>query len=150
MAHVVVSTVIDRTPDEIWADVADIASHVSWMADATEIRFTSDQREGVGTSFECDTRVGPLRTTDVMEITAWEPGRRMGVRHAGMVTGTGEFTIRALEEAKSEFRWEEDLTFPWWLGGPVGELVGRPVLAAIWRRNLRRLKDRLERRSPTC
>ena len=144
MPHVVVSTVIERTPEEIWADVRDIGSHVHWMADAEEIRFTSEQREGVGTTFECDTKVGPLRTTDVMEITAWEEGGRMGVRHSGMVTGVGDFTITAIDDRRSEFRWEEDLTFPWWLGGRVGQFVARPILAMIWRRNLSRLRERLE------
>ena len=31
---VVVSTVIGRSPGEVWADVRDIASHVTWMQDA--------------------------------------------------------------------------------------------------------------------
>ncbi len=144
MAHVVVSTVIDSTPEEIWADVRNIASHVDWMADATEIRFTSEQREGIGTSFECDTKIGPLKTTDLMEITAWDDAERMGVRHTGMVTGVGDFTIRPLSPGRSEFRWEEDLTFPWWLGGPIGEFFGRPVLALVWTRNLKRLRERFE------
>jgi len=146
VALVVVSIEIDRTPEEIWADLRDIASHVHWMADAAEIRFTSERREGVGTVFECDTRVGPLRTTDVMEITSWEPAQRMGVRHKGVVTGEGEFLITSIGERRSEFRWEEDLVLPWWLGGRIGETVGRPVLAAIWRRNLTRLRERLEAR----
>ena len=144
MASVTVSVEIDRTPAEVWGDVRDIASHVDWMADATEIRFTSDRREGIGTTFECDTKIGPLTTVDVMEITAWDEARRMGVRHKGVVTGVGEFTIEELPNNRTEFRWAEDLTFPWWLGGPIGEFFGRPVLAAIWRRNLRRLKRRLE------
>ena len=90
---IVVATVIDATPAEVWADVRDIGSHVTWMQDAEAIRFVSEQREGPGTRFECDTRIGPLALTDVMEITAWEDERRMGVRHVGLVEGTGEFTL---------------------------------------------------------
>lgn len=33
---VVVSTTIERSPAEVWADVRDIASHVDWMQDAVE------------------------------------------------------------------------------------------------------------------
>ena len=59
------------------------------MADAESIRFLTEQTRGVGTRFECVTKVGPIRLTDRMEITEWEPGRSMGVRHDGLVTGTG-------------------------------------------------------------
>ncbi len=141
---VVVSTVIDRTPVEVWADVRAIASHVDWMQDAAEIRFLTEQREGEGTRFECDTKVGPFSLTDVMEITAWEDERRMGVRHVGLVEGTGEFTLTAVEPDRTEFRWEEDLKFPWFLGGPVGAFCARPVLRWVWKGNLKRLKARIE------
>ena len=75
----------------VWRRLADIADHVSWMADAASIRFTGDQRSGVGTTFECETRgSGPLRTLDLMEVTEW-PGPRhlVGMQHRGFVTGTG-------------------------------------------------------------
>ncbi len=141
---VVVSTVIDRSPAEVWADVRDIESHVTWMQDAAEIRFLGDQREGAGTRFECDTAVGPFKLTDVMEITAWEDEERMGVRHVGLVEGTGEFTLREQAPGRTEFRWEEDLSFPWFMGGRVGAFLARPVLRFVWKRNLARLKTRIE------
>lgn len=141
---VVVSTVIGRTPAQVWADVRDIGSHVTWMQDATEIRFVSDQTEGTGTTFECDTKIGPFSLTDVMEITSWEDERRMGVRHVGLVEGTGEFTLSAAGSGSTEFRWEEDLTFPWYFGGPIGAFLARPVLRFVWKRNLARLKTQIE------
>lgn len=141
---IVVTTVIDATPAQVWADVSDLTTHVTWMQDAEEIRFTSERRSGAGTTFECDTRVGPLRTTDVMEVTAWDAERRIGVRHVGLVEGTGEFTLRALGPRHTEFRWAEELRFPWFMGGRLGASLARPVLRAIWRRNLDRLMVRLE------
>jgi carbon monoxide dehydrogenase subunit G len=131
---------IDAPPAAVWARLADIADHVSWMADAAEIRFTGERRAGVGTTFECDTRVGPLRTTDVMEVTEWREAEAMGVRHTGLVTGTGRFVITAQpgDGDRARLTWDEDLAFPWWLGGPVGAFVARPVLRAVWRGNLRR------------
>ncbi len=144
MARVKVHTEIDRSPAEVWADLVDISSHVEWMADAEAIRFTSAETEGVGTTFECDTVVGPFRLTDVMEVTAWVPERRMGVRHVGIVTGSGDFTLFPLDDERTRFEWEEKLDFPWYLGGRVGEFFGRYVLGWVWRGNLRRLKDRIE------
>jgi hypothetical protein len=79
-----------------------------------------------------------------MTVTEWEPGTAMGVEHTGVVTGTGRFTLRANGRGGTTFSWDEELRFPWWLGGPVGELVGGRVLATIWRRNLRGLKALVE------
>src|SRR5262245_32724369 len=103
------------------------------MADAEAIQFTSAQRSGVGTTFDCDTRIGPFRVTDRMAITEWTPGKAMGVRHTGLVTGDGRFTLRRARRARTTFTWEEQLRFPWWFGGRVGAFVARPVLAAVWR-----------------
>ncbi len=139
---------IDRTPQEVWAYVQDISSHVEWMADAEAIRFLGTQTHGAGTSFECDTKVGPLRMTDIMTVTSWDDASRMGVRHEGVVTGEGEFTLTPIDDAASRtstrFTWTEELVFPIWMAGPVGAAVARPILAAIWRRNLARLKTRVE------
>ncbi len=141
---VIVTTIIDRLPSQVWEEVRDIKSHVHWMLDAVEIRFLSERQEGVGTRFECDTKVGPLSLTDVMEITSWEDEQRMGVRHIGLVEGTGEFMLRDLGSNRTEFRWQEDLSFPWFMGGPLGAFLARPVLRTIWKQNLKRLKARIE------
>ena len=139
-----VSIKIAASPSVVWAAIEDIATHVEWMRDAAEIRFTSPQRRGVGTTFDCDTRLGPIRLTDRMTITEWSPGRAMGVDHTGLVTGTGRLTLRRTWRGGTTFGWEEHLLFPWWLGGPIGALVAKPVLTAIWRRSLRDLKTRIE------
>jgi hypothetical protein len=144
VARIRVATTIPARPDEVWADVRDLGSHVEWMADAEAIRFTSARRSGVGTTFDCDTRVGPFSLVDRMEITEWSEGRRIGVRHTGLVTGDGRFTLRPSRRRRrsTRFTWEEELTFPWWMGGPAGALVGGLVLRVVWRRNLRRFRAR--------
>ena len=144
MPRVRVSVLIDARPNEVWWAVEDIASHVDWMLDAREIRFTSARRAGVGTTFECITGVGPLRLNDRMEITEWVPGRTMGVAHVGLVSGTGRFTLRRARRGRTRFTWEERLELPWWLGGKVGAVVATPMLRAVWRRNLRNLKAKVE------
>ena len=128
----------------MWRTIEPIASHVEWMEDAVSIRFTSTRRSGVGTTFDCETRVGPFHLVDKMEITRWRPGRSMGVRHVGLVTGSGRFTLRPTARGGTRFTWKEQLHFPWWLGGPFGAAVGGEVLRLIWKRNLRNLKALVE------
>ena len=146
MTALTVSVDIDAPVARTWEVVEPIEHHVDWMHDAVAIRFRTDQTRGVGTSFLCDTKVGPIKLTDEMEITEWEPERVMGVRHVGVVTGTGRFTLEPIDLGRrTRFTWTEDLRFPWWLGGPVGGLVGtKVVLRAVWRRNLRRLAQIVE------
>jgi hypothetical protein len=142
MSRITVGIELDATPDEVWDVVEPVERHVDWMADAVAIRFEGDQTRGVGTRFTCDTKVGPITLTDHMEITRWEPGRAMGVRHTGVVTGDGVFTLEAIDLGRrTRFTWTENLRFPWFLGGRLGELVGgRLVMRGIWRRNLRSLR----------
>lgn len=143
MARLRVETIVDAPVADVWRRLADVGDHVTWMADAAAIRFRTEQRTGVGTAFECETRVGPLRTLDVMEITDWREHEAIGVRHAGLITGTGEFRLRPLAGDRTEVVWDESLRFPWWLGGPLGGAVARPVLRTVWRSNLRRLAARV-------
>lgn len=148
MSRLSVSIDIAATPAQVWDVVEPIEDHVEWMHDAVAIRFQTDRRRGIGTEFLCDTKVGPFKLVDRMEVTDWDPGSAMGVRHVGLVTGTGRFTLTPIDLGRrTRFGWDESLIFPWWLGGPVGAFVGgRIVLRAIWKRNLRELKRIVEAR----
>lgn len=144
MGRIRVSTVIDASPASVWEEVRLIRCHVDWMYDAKEIRFTSEQTSGVGTSFDCITKFGPIRMTDKMTITSWREGREIGVHHRGLVTGIGRFTLSRVRRDRTRFTWVEQLTFPWWMGGPVGGFVGGIVMRRVWRKNLRVLKALVE------
>ena len=139
-----VGIVIDAPPADIWRVIEPIENHVDWMADAESIRFTGTQTRGAGTTFDCITKVGPIRLTDKMTVIEWEPPRMMGIEHRGVVTGRGRFTLRRRRRGRTQFTWVERLTFPWWMGAAVGAFAAKPVLRAIWRRNLRRLKTIVE------
>ena len=142
--EITVSTVVDEPRSAVWAELERIEDHIEWMLDATAIRFVGDRRRGLGTTFECDTRVGPIRLTDVMEITGWVPRSRMSVTHRGVVGGTGDFVLSdGPQPATTTITWKERLEFPWWLGATIGASLARPVLAALWRGNLRRLRARI-------
>jgi len=140
-----VSVVIQTPLEQVWAAAANLESHVEWMADAESITFLTARRRGPGTRMEVGTRVGPFRTTDIMQVTEWVDRQRIGVRHTGLVTGEGAFEIESIDPGTTRFTWREQLTFPWYLGGPLTARAASPVLAAIWKRNLKRLKRLLER-----
>lgn len=144
MTRIRVRVFLPARPARVWAQLRDIGSHATWMQDAESIRFTSASTGGVGTTFECATRVGPFRLNDRMEVTAWEDRRVMEIRHVGIVSGTGRFTLRRVPGG-TLFTWHERLRFPWWLGGHLTGLVAKPVLHHIWKGNLRRFKTQLRR-----
>jgi hypothetical protein len=103
-----VATVIDAEPAAVWRALEPIERHVEWMADAVAIRFEGAQTRGVGTRFVCDTKVGPFKLSDRMEIEVWEPGRTMGVRHRGLVTGRGRFLLEPADGGGTRLAWEEE------------------------------------------
>jgi uncharacterized protein YndB with AHSA1/START domain len=135
-----VATVIAASPERVWEFVEPIERHVDWMTDAVSITFTSAQHRGVGTAFECVTKVGPFRTNDRMVVTEWDPPNAMGIEHRGLFTGSGRFTLRPEGDGHTRFTWTERLQFPWWLGGTVGASAAEPVLRRVWAGNLRRLE----------
>ena len=137
---ITVGIAISAPVEEVWAYVAQVERHVDWMADAESITFLTDQTRGAGTRMSVETAVGPLRTTDIMEFTDWDPPSRMAIRHEGLVTGAGAFTLRP-HPGGTWFSWSEELSFPTHLGGDVTGFFAKPVLTAVWRRNLKRLAE---------
>ena len=99
---------IAASPADVWYAIQDVESHTEWMRDAVAIRFLGHQRQGAGTRFVCDTKIGPFSLSDVMEITEWSPGQRMGVRHSGLVAGEGAFTLVKVESGEDEGGDSED------------------------------------------
>ena len=142
MVTIRVSIVVPASPSVVWEDLRHIDRHVEWMSDAESIRFLTDDTEGVGTRFECVTRLGPVRLTDRMEVTDWRDREAMGIRHDGVVSGVGQFRLTPLTTptgvTHTRFEWNETLRFPWWMGGAIGAVVARRLLSAVWTRNLRR------------
>lgn len=142
MARIAVSRTVPVTQQRVWAAMADLGSHVDWMRDARSIAFVGTQEEGVGTRMEVETRVGPLRTRDVMEVIGWDEPKSIEVAHHGLIKGRGTLSAGPVEGG-TRVSWVEELAFPWWLGGGLTAWLARPILAAIWRGNLRRLEETL-------
>ena len=139
MARIAVSRTMAIPRQRVWDAVADLASHPVWMRDARSLDFVGEQRRGAGTRMRVTTRVGPLRTVDVMEVVGWDEGTSIDVAHQGLVRGRGSLSVRG-NDAGVAVTWVEDLTFPWWLGAGLTAWLVRPFFAAIWRGNLERLE----------
>ena len=143
MATIQISTHINVSPEILWEELRHIDRHVNWMNDAVSITFTSPTTEGVGTQFSCLTKVGPLKTTDIMTIIQWQENKVMGVEHVGLVKGTGTFHIEPHGEG-STITWKESLSFPLFFLGSLGALAATPLLTYIWKKNLTNLKNIVE------
>lgn len=147
MKPVTLTVDIEAPTDRVWAELADFGSHPEWMGDAMAIEFITDRTVGVGTQIRVPTRIGPLRTSDVMTVVEWVDNELIAVEHVGAVSGRGRFEISP-SGSGTVLRWSEILDFPWWLGGALGAWVARPVLRRGWGRNLQTLKRRLEVSAP--
>ncbi|MGH8957913.1 MAG: SRPBCC family protein [Acidimicrobiia bacterium] len=143
MRPIVVSVDISAPLAEVWEAVSNLKGHERWMGDVESIRFDGNVTSGPGTVLEVATRVGPFRLADRMTVTVWEPPHRIVVEHRGLVKGTGEFLVFTIAGA-TRFTWSEELHFPLYVGGQLADLLLRPLLAAIWRRSLSRLKELVE------
>jgi hypothetical protein len=137
MARIRITQQVEASVEETWQRLADLASHPTWMRDAVSIEFVTKAESGVGTTMRVPTKVGPLRTTDVIEVVSWHPGESIGVEHRGIVSGVGEFRLSG-DDLGTTLVWEEELSFPWWWGGPITAWFARPILRWIWKGNLRR------------
>ena len=143
---ITVSIDIDAPVATVWAALEPVETHVDWMADADAIRFIGDQTRGVGTRVRLrhqgrpaaphrrdgDHRSGRRTPRWASSTVAWSPAR-------------GSFELVPIDlDRRCRMTWSETLSFPWWMGGPIGARIGGAVLRQIWRRNLtafRRLID---------
>ena len=127
------SIIINKPLDAVWQEVKVMENHVNWMEDAVKIDILSENNSGIDTKMNVLTKVGPVKLTDIITVTEWKEKESIGVIHEGIVTGEGIFYLTALNESQTEFRWEETLKFPIYLGGVIGEFFGSYVLKYIWK-----------------
>ena len=139
-----VAVIIDAPREVVFDHIRDLESHSAWMTDAKKITIVSPERQGVGTRFLVQTRLGPFATIDEMEVTRWEPGHVIGIEHRGIVKGTGAFTTADYGIGKTLFSWDEELEFPIRLGGVLAEVPARGALQIVFQRDLNNLRRIIE------
>lgn len=143
MTSVTVAIELPQPVSEVWDAVSQLDRHAEWMSDAESIEFIDERRRGVGTGMNVRTKVGPLVTTDVIVIEEWVEGQTIGVVHQGIVTGAGRFQLEPTAQG-TRFTWQEDIRFPWYLGGGLTAWFAQPVLTHIWKGNLNRFAATLD------
>ncbi len=129
------------TKEVLWRYLIDFEDQPRWMKDAIEIRVKQRSEEVVGTVFETLTKVGPLKTIDVMEVVGVIENKMIEIEHQGLIGGRGFFEVHDFTSGNCLFYWIEELTFPWHLGGPVTEQLAGVVLRQIFQRDLNNLRD---------
>ncbi len=135
---------IDASPQSIWERLVGWESIGDWMLEADGVRVTSKQREGVGTRAVATIKIGGISTLDPIEVTGWDPPRRLEVHHNGWVKGWGEMVLEP-GRSGTELHWKEVLTPPWGPLGAIGIRLFRPIMKKTFERDAKALKELLER-----
>ncbi len=145
---VVVSTIrIAASPERVWGVLADVPGQPRWMRDLVAVDLEGDGPVGVGTRGIGHVRIGGLRQDDPVEIDAFDPPHHFGLRHLGTFRGRGDFRLVPVP-AGTVVTWREELRSPVARLGTAGRALDGllwPVFAIVFRADLRRLRDLVER-----
>jgi polyketide cyclase/dehydrase/lipid transport protein len=138
--HVERGIVLPTTPEDAWAVLVDWERQADWILDAERVDVVSSEREGVGVRLAVKTRLfGIAAFTEPMEVTGWDPPRRLEIRHGSLVAGTGVWDLVHLEGGTG-FRWSEDIRLRAPLVGELAARLYRPVMSALMGRAQRSLR----------
>ncbi|HXF71436.1 MAG TPA: SRPBCC family protein [Actinomycetota bacterium] len=145
MIEVEAQVVLPVPPAEAFRVLARWGDQPRWMRDADRVQVLEGPGEGVGTRLAVRTRVlGLAALTDVLEVVAWDPPRRIAVAHRGPVRGLGEWDLCPVA-AGTRFVWRERLELPVPLVGPLALRAYRPLMRRLMRRSLAGLRRFVER-----
>ncbi len=123
-----------------WRVLMDWERQPMWMADADQVGVLTSHREGVGVRILARSRVLSFPIlTEQLEVTLWEPPRRLVIAHRSFVRGVGEWILEPAAGG-TRFRWTEDLSLPVPLLGELALLGYLPVLRRLMRRSLANLQ----------
>jgi uncharacterized protein YndB with AHSA1/START domain len=140
--HVERGIVLPCPPEESWRFLTEWERQGDWMADVGRITVTSPAREGVGVRLRCPTTVlGVPAFTEEMEVTVWEPPRRLVIRHGEPVEGRGTWRLTAAAGGTA-FTWTEDVRLAVPIVPPVLSRVLGEVAATLYRPFMRWLMGR--------
>jgi len=128
--------------ERVWSVVSDWERYPSWMPDVAWVRRVSGG-PGVGLVLDVRTRVlGLPVVTDRMRVVEWDPPRKIGIVHRGLVSGPAAWLFEdatAVGRDATRFVWLEDLRMPPPLLGEAALTAYRPVLALTFRLSMRNL-----------
>jgi carbon monoxide dehydrogenase subunit G len=120
--------VLPVPPAEAWSVLIEWERQADWMLDADRVEVRSTAREGAGVRLVVRTRVlGMLAFDEPMEVTVWDPPRRLEIRHGSVVAGVGVWRLEAIDDG-TRFVWSEDVRLQLPLVGEVAARLYGPVL----------------------
>jgi carbon monoxide dehydrogenase subunit G len=138
-------TTIEAPPERVWDVLSDWERQATWMPDVAWMRLNGPERE-LGAKLEVRTKVfGVPLATDLVEVTTWEPPRRLAIRHVGVVVGTGEWQL-APAPGGTAFAWFESFRMSPPILGDVGLWLYSPWQRMMLRKSIRNLKRLAEGR----
>lgn len=134
------STHLPAPPDDAWRVLLRWEDQARWIRDADSVRVLTPHRKGLGVRIAVKNRVlnVPL-FTEVLEVTGWEPPRRLEMTHRSFVRGVGTWEL-APEGSGSRFAWVEDLSLPVPVLGELALFVYRPFMRHLMRGAMRDLR----------
>jgi hypothetical protein len=126
--------------EHAWETLLRWEDQARWMKDADSVRVLTSQREGPGTRIAVKTRVlnVPLFTEE-LEITLWEPPRRLVMAHRSVVHGVGTWALEPTAGG-TRFTWTEELSLPVPVLGELALWVYRPFMRRLMRGALANLQ----------
>lgn len=127
-------------PDVVWRLITDWEHQDDWMLEASDFTVTSEQRTGVGVEAQATITIGGIRTRDRVRVVAWEPERRLVIRHEGWVSGVGEILLARRDDDSTYMFWREELHPPLGIVGAIGLGLFKPMLRRVFARDLRVLE----------
>jgi carbon monoxide dehydrogenase subunit G len=126
----------------VWEALTDWEGQSSWMVLTSVTVEPGGHR--VGERLEAFTRLGGVGFRDPMEVTRWDPPRRVDVAHLGkVVRGLGIFAVEPAPGG-AWLVWAEDLDLPLGRLGRLGFALVRPAFQLMLRRSLLRLAGKVE------
>jgi uncharacterized membrane protein len=109
MAQIATSVEIARSPEDVFAYIADLPRHPEWQEGLVSVTVETDGPIGVGTHVLHRRKVGPMTVPTTSEITAFDPPRMAGFRGIdGPIRGTGTQRVEPAGEG-SRVSFEMDL-----------------------------------------
>lgn len=133
------------TPVEVaWKALTDWGGQAGWMV-LTRVTVDAGGHR-VGERLDAFTGIAGIGFHDPMEVTRWDPPRRVEVAHLGkVVRGAGVFEVWPAPGG-AWLVWVEDLDLPLGRPGQLGFALVRPAVQLMLRRSLRRLARQVEAR----
>jgi hypothetical protein len=131
---------ISAVPERVWASIERWEDQSRWIRDAVWVRVLTPERGGLGVRVKVLNRVllVPL-FTEQLEVTGWDPPRRLVMAHRSFVRGTGIWSLRPADGG-TRFTWTEELSLPIPVLGELALIVYRPVLRRLMRGSLANLQ----------